>query len=159
MRRRWTLVLGAAAAVAAVAIAAAASAAGPGKLTIAVYGDSPYLDTSTPALAALSHAEFNATPALIDTINADPNVQEVVHVGDIHSGSEPCTRVYDLSVFGLWSVFQQPLVYTPGDNEWSDCTKKKEEEPGSDNDNPVTHPDLPLENLALVRQIFFAHPG
>jgi hypothetical protein len=158
MRRRWTVVLGAAAVLAAVAIAAAASAAGSDKLTIAVYGDSPYLDASTPALAALPHAEFNATPAFIDTINTDPSVQEVVHVGDIHSGSEPCTRVYDLSIFGLWSVFRQPLVYTPGDNEWSDCTKKKEE-PGSDNDNAATHPDLPLENLALVRQIFFASPG
>ena len=36
-------------------------------------------------------AEFDATPAFIDTINADPSVQEVVHVGDIHSGSEACT--------------------------------------------------------------------
>jgi Calcineurin-like phosphoesterase len=159
MKRRRTLgLIAAAAALAAVAITAAASAAGPGKLTIAVYGDSPYLDKSTPALAALPHAEFNATPAFIDTINADQSVQEVVHVGDIHSGSEPCTRAYDLSVFGLWSVFRQPLIYTPGDNEWSDCTKKNEE-PGSDNDNVATHPDLPLENLALVRQIFFAHPG
>jgi hypothetical protein len=33
------------------------------------------------------------------------------------------------------------------------------EEPGSDNDNVATHPDLPLDNLNLVRQIFFAHPG
>ena len=55
-------------------------------------------------------------------------------------------------------AFQKPLIYTPGDNEWSDCTKAKEE-PGSDNDNVVTHPDLPLENLALIRQIFFPEPG
>jgi hypothetical protein len=162
MRRRRTLVLvAAAAALAAIAVAAAASAAGPDKLTVAVYGDAPYLDTSNPPLtpgAALPRAEFNATPAFIDTINADQDVQETIHVGDIHSGSEPCTRAYDLSVFGLWSVFQKPLVYTPGDNEWSDCTKVKEE-PGSDNDNPTTHPNLPLENLGLIRQIFFARPG
>jgi hypothetical protein len=162
MRRRRTLALvAAAAALAAVAIAAAASAAGPDKLTVAVYGDAPYLDTTNPPLspgAALPRAEFNATPAFIDTINADPSLQEVIHVGDIHSGSEPCTRAYDLSVFGLWSIFQKPLIYTPGDNEWSDCTKAKEE-PGSDNDNPTTHPNLPLENLALIRQIFFSRPG
>src|SRR5262249_38071744 len=103
-------------------------------------------------------AEFQATPAFIDTINADPSIQEVVHVGDIHSGSEPCTNAYDTSIFNAWKAFVQPLIYTPGDNEWSDCTKVKEE-PGSDNDNFPTHPDLPPENLALVRHIFFANPG
>ena len=85
-------------------------------------------------------------------------MQEVVHVGDIHSGSEPCTSAYDQSIYDKWTAFDRALVYRPGDNEWSDCTKVKEE-PGSDNDDPTTHPNLPLENLALIRQIFFAHPG
>lgn len=154
MRRRLTLtMLLAAAALAAVGVAATASAGNGGKLTVAVFGDEPYLEAGFAP-----DAEFRATPAFIDTINADESVQEVIHVGDIHSGSQPCTRAYDLSIFGLWTVFQKPLIYTPGDNEWSDCTKKNEE-PGSDNDDVMTHPDLPLENLALLRQIFFAHPG
>jgi hypothetical protein len=159
MRRRTLVLLVAAVAIAAAAVAATASAGGPpggpNTLTLAVYGDAPYLD---PAFAALPHAEFQATPAFIDTINADKSIQEVVHVGDIHSGSEPCTKAYDQSIFDLWTAFERPLIYTPGDNEWSDCTKVKEE-PGSDNDDPVNHPDLPLENLALIRQIFFANPG
>lgn len=155
MRRRTLLLLLGAAALAASVVATTASAGGPGKLTLAVYGDSPYLD---PAFASQPKAEFDATPAFIDTINADKSIQEVVHVGDIHSGSEPCTNAYDQSIFDKWQAFDRPLIYTPGDNEWSDCTKAKEE-PGSDNDDPVTHPDLPLENLALVRQIFFADPG
>jgi hypothetical protein len=92
------LLLGAAALAAAV-VATTASAGGPGKLTLAVYGDSPYLD---PAFAALPHAELDATPAFIDTINADKSIQEVVHVGDIHSGSEPCTNAYDQSIFDKW---------------------------------------------------------
>jgi hypothetical protein len=133
----------------------AAPGTNPNTLTLAVFGDSPYLD---PAFPALPHAEFNATPAFIDTINADQSVQAVVHVGDIHSGSEPCTAAYDHSIYNFWTAVDKPLIYTPGDNEWSDCTKAKEE-PGSDNDNVVTHPDLPLENLALLRQIFFADPG
>src|SRR5262245_28849017 len=154
MKRRLTLaILVVAAALAAVVVAATASAGDSGTLTAAVFGDEPYLEAGFAP-----DAEFRVTPAFIDTINADPNVQETIHVGDIHSGSQPCTRAYDLSIFGLWTVFQKPLIYTPGDNEWSDCTKKNEE-PGSDNDNVVTHPDLPLENLALVRQIFFANPG
>jgi len=155
--RRWAIVLGVAAALsaAAIAITAGASAAGPNKLTIAVYGDSPYLDKAFPALP---HAEFDATAGFIDTINSDPDVQEVIHVGDIHSGSEPCTNAYDQSIYDKWTAFQRPLIYTPGDNEWSDCTKANEE-PGSDNADPTTHPNLPLENLALIRQIFFANPG
>jgi hypothetical protein len=74
------------------------------------------------------------------------------------SVSERCTNAYDQSIFDKWQAFEQPLIDTPGDNEWSDCTKAKEE-PGSDNDDPVTHPGLPLENLALILQIFFANPG
>ena len=85
---RKFIALGAAFAV--LAIAAATSSAGnPNTLTLAVYGDSPYWDTSKPALP--KKAEFDATPAFIQTINADPSIQEVVHVGDIHSGSEACT--------------------------------------------------------------------
>jgi hypothetical protein len=124
----------------------------PNTLTLAVYGDAPYGTSNADT------AEFQATPAFIQSINADPSVQDVIHVGDIHSGSQNCRAAYDQSIFSLWQAYQKPLIYTPGDNEWSDCTKVKEE-PGSDNDNFVTHPDLPLENLALIRSIFFAHPG
>src|SRR5262249_27306755 len=61
------------AALAALAIAAATASAGgnPNTLTLAVYGDSPYWDT-TPAFVALRTAEFDRTPAFINTINADP---------------------------------------------------------------------------------------
>jgi hypothetical protein len=149
------LALGMVAAALAMVGVGAAPGTNPNTLTLAVFGDSPYLDKAFPALP---HAEFNATPAFIGTINADPSVQEVVQVGDIHSGSEPCTAAYDLAIYNFWTAFQKPLIYTPGDNEWSDCTKANEE-PGSDNDNVLTHPDLPLENLALVRQIFFGSPG
>jgi hypothetical protein len=140
---------------AALAIAGARAAAGtnPNTVTLAVFGDSPYLDPSFPP-----GSEFAKTPAFINTINADSTVQEVVHVGDIHSGSEPCTVAYDQSIYNLWTEFQKPLIYTPGDNEWSDCTKVKEE-PGSDFDNVVTHPDMPLDMLAVIRAIFFANPG
>jgi len=147
------LALGTVAVALSFAVAHAAAGTNPNTLTLAVFGDSPYLDPSFPP-----HSEFNATPAFIDTINADSSVEEVVHVGDIHSGSEPCTVAYDQSIYNLWTAVQQPLVYTPGDNEWSDCTKVKEE-PGSDFDNVLTHPDMPLEMLGVIRNIFFANPG
>ena len=51
-------------------------------LTLAVYGDSPY------GTAVGDQTQVSATPAFIDTINADPKVDLVLDVGDIHSGSQ-----------------------------------------------------------------------
>jgi hypothetical protein len=152
-------------AIVVLAIAAASSSAGnPNTLTLAVYGDSPYWDTSKSALP--KNAEFNATAAFIQTINADPSIQEVVHVGDIHSGSEACTVPFDEAIFNFWKAFVQPLVYTPGDNEWSDCSKAKElagtdvfGNPPDRAGNPLAPVANPLANLSLVRSIFFANPG
>jgi hypothetical protein len=50
--------------------------------TLAVYGDAPYGTSPTDT------AEFQATPAFIDSINNDPQVSLVAHVGDIHSGKQ-----------------------------------------------------------------------
>jgi hypothetical protein len=45
------------------------------------------------------------------------------------------------------TAFKSPLVYTPGDNEWTDCNKSGE---GAFD---------PLLNPGYVRDIFFAHLG
>ena len=137
-----------------------------GPSTLAVYGDSPYGTTPTDI------SEFVATPAFIDSINADPNVALVVHVGDIHSGKQYCTEAYDRSVYDLWTRFQDPLVYTPGDNEWADCNKVAE---GGGVYNALTGQvdhvldgtgalldhagGDPVANLDLIRSIFFAKAG
>jgi hypothetical protein len=124
-------------------------------LTLAVYGDAPYGTTPTDA------QEFQATPAFVDAINGDPKVGLVLHVGDIHSGSQFCTEAYDRSVFDLWAAYKDPVVYTPGDNEWADCNKKKEGGHVVDaNGDPVDYADgNPVANLALIRSIFFPQPG
>lgn len=112
-----------------------------GVLSIAVYGDSPY------GLNNADTAQFEATPAFIKTINDDSDVSLVLNVGDIHSGKQTCSLAYDQSIYDLWTAFQSPVVYTPGDNEWTDCHKSKE---GG---------LAPLDNLGYVRDIFFATPG
>ena len=112
-----------------------------GTLSIAVFGDSPYGTSDADT------AQFKATPAFIQTINSDRDVSLVLHVGDIHSGKQTCTLEYDQSIYSMWTAFKFPLVYTPGDNEWTDCHKPKEG--GKD----------PLANLGFVRSIFFATPG
>jgi hypothetical protein len=149
---------------------APAATAGPGgrnnTLTVAVFGDAPYGTTPTDT------AELEATPAFIDSINNDPDVSLVLHVGDIHSGKQYCTEAYDRQIFSLWKAFKDPLVYTPGDNEWTDCNKAGE---GGGTYNPTTgkidyvldaggHPvdyanGDPIANLELVRSIFFSRPG
>ena len=125
-------------------------------LTLAVYGDAPYGTTPTDT------AEFEATPAFIDSVNADPDVSSAVHVGDIHSGKQYCTEAYDRSIKALWDGFADPLVYTPGDNEWTDCHKAGE---GGGLVDPTTGQSVdyasgnPVANLALIRSIFFQRPG
>ena len=70
---------------------------GDGPLTFAVYGDSPYSNVAANynATPPDDPTQFNATPAFIDAINADPKVKLVLHVGDIHSGKQYCTVAYD----------------------------------------------------------------
>ena len=139
------------AAGAAPASAMAGEANGHRDTTLAVYGDAPYFDkTAGSGDQKLQQSfEFKATPGFINAINADPDVQAVVHVGDIHSGQETCREDYDRDIFDLWKGYTEPLVYTPGDNEWSDCSKLPGQAPAT---NPWT-------NLQLVRSIFFANPG
>lgn len=136
-------------------------------LTLAVYGDAPYGTSPTDT------AQFQATSTFIDSINKDPQVSLVAHVGDIHAGKQYCTQAYDQSVYNLWTRYQKPVVYTPGDNEWADCHKLGEGG-GAYNSatqqidyalDPVTHQPVdyaagnPIANLDLIRSIFFSKPG
>jgi hypothetical protein len=104
--------------------------------TFAVIGDVPY---GEPAQAHL--------PAFIDGINADPDVEMVTHLGDIKSASTTCDDARLEAVRRDFDGFDDPLVYTPGDNEWTDCHR------------PDNGGYQPLERLAAVRSLFFRHPG
>ncbi|HZE91126.1 MAG TPA: metallophosphoesterase [Rhizobacter sp.] len=118
-------------------------------LTLAVFGDWPYNQN------LLTNA-----PLLTKSVNADRQVDLVLHVGDIHSGSMPCTSAgilppiptsnpgWNQRIYYQFQQFNAPLVYTPGDNEWTDCHKSKEFSAGD-----------PLKELASVRSLFFAKPG
>jgi hypothetical protein len=137
-----------------------------GSFTYAVYGDAPYGVNPTDT------SETDATPAFINAVSADPDVSTVVHVGDIHSGKQYCTEAYDRQIADLWSRFADPMVYTPGDNEWTDCHKAAEgggtynaatgqvDILKDDHGNPVDYAGgNPVQNLDLIRSIFFRTPG
>ena len=134
--------------------------------TLAVIGDVPYGTSPTDTRQTIAHPRFVAA------INADSDVSLVAHIGDIHAGKQYCTQAYDQTIFEHWTAFKQPLVYTPGDNEWMDCHKAKE---GGGSFNKATgkidyvvdadgkFADYakgdPIANLALIRSMFFATPG
>jgi hypothetical protein len=136
------------------------------KFTVAVIGDVPY------GLTPTDNSQSLLNPSLISALNADPDASIVLHVGDIHSGKQFCTTTYDNSIGNDWKALKKPIVYTPGDNEWSDCHKSGE---GGGTWNTATSAidyvldstgakasyqgGDPMANLALVRSIFFSQPG
>lgn len=105
-------------------------------VVIGVLGDAPYQPEDI--------AEF---PELVASINADPDVNFSVHVGDIKAGATPCTDASLQNVYNLFQTFDEPLIYSIGDNEWTDC------------DRPSAGSFDPEERLSKVREIFFSVPG
>ena len=136
------------------------------KIVLAVIGDAPYGTSQSDT------SQFNANPGFIAAINKDPDVALVIHAGDIHSGKQYCTQAYDAAIFDQWRAFKAPLVYTPGDNEWTDCHKAAQG--GGTYDAATARINYvldaagqpasfqngdPVANLQLVRQLFFVTPG
>jgi hypothetical protein len=71
----------------------------------------------------------------------------IVHVGDIKGGGEPCTDGRNARIAQLFRMQPVPVLYTPGDNEWTDCHR------------PSAGARDPLERLAALRTTFFADPA
>lgn len=138
--RRWHRAALAAAAVGALTITAVEATPAPvsaaDDYTFAVIGDIPY-----------GSAQIANFPNVIAQINADPSVQWVTHLGDIKDGSSVCSDEYFQMIKNEFDTFADPLVYTVGDNEWTDCHR-----PNNGGFNP-------LERLAKIRQVFFPQPG
>jgi hypothetical protein len=97
-----------------------------------VLGDTPYSEGEFLQLEGLLADAAEARPAFI------------IHVGDIKSGSSPCTDAYNARVATLFRGLPVPLAYTPGDNEWTDCWRA-----GGD----------PMERLAALRRDFYRDRG
>lgn len=99
-------------------------------------GDMPYGD----APKILSQVR-----ALVGAINARKPAF-TLHIGDFKSGSTPCSDAAFKAQLDTMNAFEQPLVYTPGDNEWTDCHRK---DAGNFD---------PLERLVKLRSMFFTGP-
>ena len=115
------------------AIPAAAMAADA--FSFGVWGDMPYAKAKDePKMPALA-ADMNAS-----------DIAFSIYDGDIKDGSSKCTDdVYTWAV-DYFNTFKAPMVYVPGDNEWTDCHRTNNG--GYDN----------LERLDHVRKVLFARP-
>lgn len=97
-------------------------------------GDAPY-----------SSAEEGPFRRLLDdAAAASPDF--IVHVGDIKGGSQPCSDARDRGVASLFAALPVPVLYTPGDNEWTDCHRR------------AAGLRDPLARLQALRRIFFGDP-
>ena len=105
----------------------------PNSFAFGVFGDGPYY--------AAEHRPWRSL--LADVRRSD--VAWLIHVGDLFW--YPCSdAAYAERRTELESV-GHPVVYTPGDNEWTDCWQER---PGRYD---------PLERLASLRTVFFPNPG
>jgi hypothetical protein len=142
-QRSLVLMLTAAATAAAifVGIAYAGGPASPGQgrgpeaYTIGLFGDMPY--------GALGRSQY---PSLLADINQS-NVAFSIFDGDLQAGGDgPCTDSLYATALGNFDKLDRPLVWVPGDNDWTDCWGRygKAQQPYQD----------PIERLNHERRLF-----
>lgn len=133
-RRALIASIALAAAVLAPAAPAGEPEPAPAAFQFVAMGDQPY------------GRDLRSGPAyrhLIGLINAE-RPPFTIHVGDFKSGIAECTDAEYAAQQAHFNLFDSALVYTPGDNDWTDCQRQ--------------HAD-PIERLAALRARFFAGPS
>lgn len=115
------------------------SAAFAGWLTVAhaetwrfaLIGDVPYSDYERAQL-----------PKMLENI-ADSQAELVAHIGDFKHGKERCDDAIFEDRLQLFNASRIPFIFVPGDNEWTDCSRKS---------NGAYEP---LERLSRLRSLFW----
>jgi hypothetical protein len=140
IRKLVPIALFALAAVAAAAVASGAGPASPGQgrgpdtYTIGLFGDMPY--------NALGKSQY---PSLLADLNG-AHVAFSVFDGDLKAGGDgACTDALYTTAIANFDRLERPLVWVPGDNDWTDCWGRY---------GPGTGGYDPLERLAHERQLF-----
>jgi predicted phosphodiesterase len=109
------------------------------RFSFAMIGDVPY--------GVAPYSEYPAFDNLVKEINQQKKLKWVIHTGDIKSGGTECSDDLFYDRFDRYNAFKKPFIYTPGDNEWTDCHRVNAGE------------YQPLERLAKLREVFFSNPG
>ena len=100
-----------------------------GTFSFAVLGDAPY--------GPLEEIRFRRVIRQLDVAD----LSGIIHVGDILW--YPCSDDLLQKRLAAFQSQRHPLVYTPGDNEWTDCHE------------PIAGSYRPLERLNRLREIFY----
>jgi hypothetical protein len=108
---------------------------GPNAYTIGLFGDMPY--------NALGRQQY---PNLLANINAS-DVAFSIFDGDLKAGADgPCSDSLYTTAIANFNTLERPLVWVPGDNDWTDCWGRY---------GPSTLPySDPIERLNHERQLF-----
>lgn len=104
----------------------------PNTFAFGVFGDAPYRSWEVPRVKRL-----------IDDAN-NANLQWLLHVGDLLW--YPCSDAALADRLRLINTVRSAVIYTPGDNEWTDCHEE------------IAGRFQPLDRLAYIRRTFFAQP-
>jgi len=104
----------------------------PNSFAFAVFGDGPYRSW-----------EVGRYKRLLKDVG-ESNVQWLLHVGDIFW--YPCSNANLATSLDMLNAVHVPVIYTPGDNEWTDCHEE------------VAGRFIPLDRLQQIRRTFFARP-
>ena len=113
----WVAIAVLAIAAAAVGVAVGANGTRDDKTfeySIGLWGDLPY-----------SPAQQDAIPALIQDMN-ESQLAFTVHDGDLKQGSgSPCDNALYARAFDWFQSFDGAAMFTPGDNDWTDCDRTR----------------------------------
>lgn len=94
-----------------------ASVASAQSFSFGAFGDMPY--------GAEQLAQF---PSLVRSLESQ-DIEWVIHVGDIKAASTPCTEDLLKARISDIDAIRHPVIYIPGDNEWTDCWYQTESSP------------------------------
>ena len=120
--------------LAALSMVSCASTGSPSHQTYSfgLWGDMPYKKAGDEA----------RLPAVLQSINQS-DIAFSIYDGDIKDGSSKCTDDIYTAALKMFGGMEKPVVYIPGDNEWTDCHRLNNG--GYDG----------LERLAHVRRVMF----
>jgi hypothetical protein len=112
--------------------------------SVALWGDFPYSDVQATT----------GVPNLIADINAS-DAEFSVHDGDLKAGNATvgsktptdCSNALYAQALVYLNTFTKPAMFTPGDNDWTDC------------DRPANGGYNSLERLDYERQLYFTTPN
>ena len=112
--------------------------------SVGLWGDFPYSDIQATT----------GVPNLIADINSS-DVEFSIHDGDLKAGNATpgsrtptsCDNDLYAEALGYLNTFVKPAMFTPGDNDWTDC------------DRPANGGFNSLERLDYERAIFFTTPN